>query len=489
MATCRLLAAFAVLLGMGAAPQTSPPLAITGVTLVDGTEGPARSATTLLIRDGRIEVIGPSSTTRVPDGATRLDGAGRFLIPALIDAHVHLATREEADAPAAVLLPSLVAHGVLAVRDMGGVFDRVVAMRASVAAGTIAGPAIITPGPFVDGPQVASAMVSPVAAPGDAASVVRALAARRVDFIKVQAGLSAESWRAVVAAARTANLTVAGHVPEAISAFDVATGGQRSVEHVSPALVGDAGLLLAASRDEAAIRAEMRDLARAMAQPEPLRGAVRARERALQRRLIETTDDARAAKLFAAMRQHGVVSVPTLVWSEGLLPQSRTDTPSADVLAFVPQAARARWVPQRTAQLAAISDEDLALNRAISAASLAFVGAMHRAGVTVVAGTDAMDSFLPLGGSLHAELERLAAAGLSPRQSLAAATRESARLLGMDDRGTIAVGKRADLVLLDSDPLADIRATRQIRAVVQAGRVYDRTELDRMLDAVRAAAR
>ena len=93
----------------------------------------------------------------MPKDAVRVDGAGRFLIPALIDAHVHLTTRPEAEAPAAVLLPSLVAHGVLAVRDMGGDLDRVVAMRAAIAAGTLAGPAIITPGPFVDGPQDAIA--------------------------------------------------------------------------------------------------------------------------------------------------------------------------------------------------------------------------------------------------------------------------------------------------------------------------------------------
>ena len=133
-----------------AAPSS---LAITGVTLIDGTDGPARAGMTVIVRDGRIAAITADASARVPKDAVRVDGAGRFLIPALIDAHVHLTTRPDAEAPAAVLLPSLVAHGVLAVRDMGGDLDRLTAIRAAIAAGTLAGPAIITPGPFIDGPQ------------------------------------------------------------------------------------------------------------------------------------------------------------------------------------------------------------------------------------------------------------------------------------------------------------------------------------------------
>ena len=154
----------------------------------------------MIVREGR---IGGDHRRRVGASCRKTPcvwtAAGRFLIPALIDAHVHLANRPEAEAPAAVLLPSLVAHGVLAVRDMGGDLDRLVAIRAAIAAGTLAGPAIITPGPFIDGPQDASPTVSPVATPAEAAAAVRALAARRVDFIKVQAGLSTPTlWRASV---------------------------------------------------------------------------------------------------------------------------------------------------------------------------------------------------------------------------------------------------------------------------------------------------
>ena len=444
---------------------------------------------TVVVRDGRIAAITSDASARVPKDAVRVDGAGRFLIPALIDAHVHLTTRTEAEAPTAVLLPSLVAHGVLAVRDMGGDLDRLTAIRAAIAAGTLAGPAIITPGPFIDGPQDRSPTVFPVATPAEAAAAVGGLAARRVDFIKVQAGLTADLWRATLEAARAAGLPVAGHVPEAMSAFDVVAGGQRSVEHVSPALPGDAGLMLSVSRDEAALRAELKAIAEGWTRPEPDRDALRARTHGLQRRLIESIDPARAAALFAAMREHDVTAVPTLAWSNGLLPRAKDDWPDADTLSLVPKTVRDRWLQRRQTQASAATDADLALNASIANASVAFVGAMHHAGVTVVAGTDAFDSYLPLGPSIHEELAHLVAAGLSPKQALLAGTRESARLLGMTaSRGTIVVGKLADLLLLEADPTKDIGATRKIHAVIQSGRVIDRASLDRMLADVRAAA-
>ena len=230
-----------------------------------------------------------------------------------------------------------------------------------------------------------------------------------------------------------------------MSAFDVVAGGQRSVEHVSPALPGDAGLMLSVSRDEAALRAEMKAIAEGWTRAEPDRDALRARTHELQRRLIESIDPARAAALFTAMREHDVTAVPTLAWSNGLLPKAKDDWPDADTLSLVPKAVRDRWLQRRQTQASAATDADLAFNASIANASVAFVGAMHRAGVTVVAGTDAFDSYLPLGPSLHAELANLVAAGLSPKQALLAGTRESARLLGMTaSRGTIVVGKLAD---------------------------------------------
>lgn len=472
--------------GLAQAPS-APPLAIVGVTVIDATGQPPLAGRTVLVRDGRIRSIRPDDAGLSTD-ARRIDGAGRFLVPALIDAHVHLTGRPEAEVPTSQLLPLMVAHGVLAARDMGGDLTRLNALRASVAAGHLRGPTLQVTGPFVDGPQPASPIVRPVRTAAEAAEAVRAIAAQHADFIKVQAGLSPELWAAAAAAARAAGRHVVGHVPEAMSAFDVLRGGQRTVEHVSPALPGDAGLMLSVSREEATLREELRHIALASRGDSPDFAALRARQRELQRRIVTTVDPARSEELFALMRDRGVIAVPTLVWSNGLLLRHRRDFPDETTLALVPRPLRERWLAGRTEQLKA-TDADLALNDQIAVASRAFVGAMHRAGVTIAAGTDSFDSFLPTGLSLHRELEELVASGLAPYDALQAGTRAAAHALGrLDERGTIEVGKRADLLLLDADPTRDITATRRIRAVIRGGAVLDDAELRSMLDAARLAA-
>ena len=465
----------------------SPGLAIVGVTVIDATGQPPTPGRTVLVRDGRIQSIVGADAAVSPD-VQRIDGAGRYLVPALIDAHVHVAVRPESEVAATELLPLFVAHGVLAVRDMGGDLTRLNALRASIAAGHLRGPTLLTTGPFIDGPQDASAIVRPVRTAAEAAEAVRAIAAQQADFIKVQAGLSPALWAAVAAAARAAGRHVVGHVPEAMSAFEVVRGGQRTVEHVSPALPGDAGLMLSVSREEGALRQEFRDIGVAWVKPGADRAALRARNHDAQRRILTTTDTDLSAELFRLMRDRGVIAVPTLVWSNGLLPRHRQDRPDAHTMALVPRAVRDQWLARRAEQLRA-SDADLALNEAIAAGSRSFVGAMHRAGVTIAAGTDSFDSYLPVGLALHRELEELVASGLSPYEALQAGTRAAAHALGhLRERGTVEAGKRADLLLLDADPTRDITATRQIRAVIQGGVLHDAAAVAAMLDAAKAAA-
>jgi imidazolonepropionase-like amidohydrolase len=462
-------------------------VAIVNVTVIDGTGAPPTSARTVVVRGGRIDSIAAADAMLTPD-VRRVDGSGRFLVPGLIDAHVHGAIRPDAEVPSTLLMPLFVAHGVLGVRDMGGDLTRLNALRASIAAGHLRGPAIVTSGPFIDGPQEPSATVRPVGTTAQAAQAVASVARQKADFIKVQAGLSAEIWRAVLAASRAAGLHVAGHVPESMSAFDVVSGGQRTVEHVSPALPGDAGLMLSVSSEEAEIRAELRAIGAASLAPGADRASLRARQRAAQRRIIATVDPARAAELFALMRDRGVIAVPTLVWSNGLLPLSRDDRPTEATMSLVPKALGEPWLARRNAQLAAMADADVALNREIADASRRFVGAMHRAGVAVAAGTDSFDAYLPVGLALHRELEELVASGLTPYEALQAGTRVAARAMERPDRGTIEPGRIADLVLLDADPTVDISATRRIHAVIQRGELLDAGAVTKLLADARAAA-
>ena len=452
-----------------AGPAADPPLAITGVTVIDATGASPRAGFTVLVRDGRIAALGPADSVTVPAGARRLDGAGKFLIPGLWDMHLHLAVAPEPRLAEDVMLPLLLRHGVVGVRDMGGDFDRIESLRAAIAAGTLAGPRIVAPGPFVDGPQDRSATVIPVRNEAEALSAVRDLKARGVDFVKVQAGLSREAWQAVGAESRRLGIPFAGHVPDAVSASEIPGSGQRTIEHISPALPGDAALLFACSRRETELRAELLALT---ADTKATREERRARRRALQAALLDGYDEARAQALFARLKAEGVAVVPTLVWSRTQLPQSETDLGGDVPLLGVPKEMADRWTSQRRSAVAGLTPEAFTLFRRIADHSRLVVGALHRAGVTLLAGTDAIDAFVVPGFALHQELELLVQAGLTPMEALQTATREPARFLGLEaERGTIEVGKAADLVLLEADPLADIRNTRRVVTVVLRGRV------------------
>jgi imidazolonepropionase-like amidohydrolase len=473
---------------VGTATQNSTPdLVITGVTVIDGT-GAAPARRTVVVRAGRVERLLPPDT-RPAEGVPTLDGRGRFLIPGLWDMHVHLAARPEPELAERIMLPLFLASGVVGVRDIGGPAGRVVALRDRVRSGAIPGPRIITPGPFVDGPGEADPMFRRIDTAADAASAVRELAEAGADFVKVQASLSPDAYAAVMRAARARGLAVAGHVPVAVAAAAVVAAGQRSIEHISPALPGDAGLLFACSSRESELRAELLSIERdrATAKPE----AIRAREAVLRQQLIDTYDAARADRVGRTLHRAGTWIVPTLVWSNSFRPLGASDDGSDVPLEYVPVETRKRWQDGRQRYLKAAPPEAFAAAAAVAKASATAVGALHAAGARVLAGTDTFDGFVLPGSSLVKELGLLVGAGLSPLQALQAATRSAAEYRGdLAREGTVEQGKRADLVLLDADPLADIRNVGRVHAVILGGRLFTTSDLDALrAQVIREASR
>jgi imidazolonepropionase-like amidohydrolase len=477
------LAASFVAVVLLAARPPDPTLAIVNVTVIDGAGTPPRPNMTVLVDESRIASIDPSARAVVPADTPTVEGRGKFLIPALWDMHTHVANTTTA-ATADVILPMFTAYGIVAVRDMGGDFARIQRLRMDMRQRRVEGPLIITPGPFVDGPQPASPIVMPVSDEEDAKAAVKALIERGVDFIKVQSGLSHDAWRAVATEAKRRNIVFAGHVPEAVSASEVVGSGQASIEHISPALPGDAGLLLACSSKEDSLRTELRAIASALRQPNADRAELRKRQDALQTAMFDTYDEARATALFRRMVKENVVSVPTLIWSQTQLPRSRDDLGQDVPLQAIPALMRNGWLTTRRRTVEALTDQRIAHNKVIAERSIDLVRKMHDVGVTILAGTDSFDTLVIPGYSLHQELELLVAAGFSPMSALYSATRDAARFFKQDkDRGTIAKGKMADMLLLDADPLADIRNTRKIAAFIKAGDVLTRADLDAMIPA------
>jgi Imidazolonepropionase and related amidohydrolases len=467
----------------------SKPLAITHVTVIDVIAAAPQPDMTVIINGNRITALGKANKVRIPPGAQVIDATGKFLIPGLWDMHIHLTVIPDQEVTRNLIAPLLVAYGITGVRDMGGDWQRLQTLRNEIAGGQTLGPRIFTPGPFVDGPQAASHIVLPVSNEEEARQAVRKLKAQGVDFIKVQAALSLPLWQAVLDEAQRLNIMVAGHIPERISAFDVARSTQRSIEHISPVLPGDAGVLLACSGKEAELRAEMLEIERLAEQPNPDQQALRKRYRALQAQMISTTDDKKCAQLLSLFAKRGTVAVPTMIFGRQFAPLDAGDLPKDEALGCVPHSMRVRWENRRNAVIKSSAPEDFAFRRQMFEKSLALVGLMHRAGIRLLAGTDAIDGYVVPGLSLHQELALMVEAGLTPLEALQAATIHAARFLGKDkELGTIAAGKLADVVLLDASPLSDIHNTQKISAVFSNGRWLDRQTLNELLAKVEAAA-
>ncbi len=469
-----------------AQPPSRADVIITGTNVVDVDSGRV-ARQTVVVRNGAIESLLARDAT-MPEATATVDGSGKFLIPGLWDMHIHLATRPEPEIAEKIMLPLFLANGIVGVRDMGGPLERVLAIRHAVKAGTLTGPRIITPGPFVDGAGDPDPMFKRASSPDEGTVAVRDLARAGVDFIKVQAGLSPVVHAAVIAEARRQKLDVFGHIPIAMTAGDVVAAGQRSIEHISPALPGDAMLLFACSSREAELHAELLAIERdrATAKPED----IRARETKLRANLVASYDPAKAAATGRKLATARAWIVPTLIWSNSFRPLHAQAAGEDVPLEYVPAATRKRWQDARARYLKIAQPENYAANANDARTSAQAVVALHKAGARVLAGTDTFDAFVLPGVSLHQELALLVEAGFTPLQALQMATRDAAEFRGAAGvDGTIARGRRADLVLLDANPLENIRHAAQVHAVVAAGRLFTRADLDRLLDGARAAAK
>jgi imidazolonepropionase-like amidohydrolase len=455
--------------------QSSPrsqarPLAFTHVTVIDATGSRPALDQTVVIVAGRIADIGKSGHTSLPRGAQVVDATGKFLIPGLWDMHVHLAGVSANPAwSKQIVLPLYVANGVTGVRDMGSDLKTAQQWREEISSGSLAGPRIVTPGPMLNTRKSPQPELSAVQNESEAREAVRSLKSRGADFIKVL-NLARESYLALADEAKKQGIAFAGHVPETVTAAEASEAGQKSIEHLS-------GILLACSSRED----EIRD-ARAQARARSDRGA-------LERSAVETLDtydEKKAAALFARFARNGTWQAPTLVWT---LADASADhaSPGDARLRYIPASLKEEWRPEKLRQ--GLSPEYFALYKRTFSKYLEIVGAMNRAGVGILAGSDSLDPYVFPGFSLHEELALLVKAGLTPLQALQAATRNAASYLGMlDALGTVEKGKIADLVLLDANPLADISNTRKISAVVTGGKLIDEAGIKEMLANVEAAA-
>jgi imidazolonepropionase-like amidohydrolase len=457
----------------------SQSLAIKNVTVIDATGSAPEPGMTVILEGDRITEISPSKKAHVPKNAVVVDGAGKFLIPGLWDMHAH--GTADGSAPWTHLL--YLANGVVGVRDMFGPPDAH-AWRAAQISNEDPSPAIYLGSPVVDGanPRWPSSIVVTDEAQGR--EVVDQQQQRGADFIKVYDKLPRNVYYAIADEAKKRGIPFEGHVPESVSAEEVSDAGQKSIEHLTR-------VALSCSKEENAIAEELRRQEATFRAPDATMAQKMdsgKRINDLHQRVVDTYDDATAQALFARFVKNGTWQCPTLT----LLQAQIYDPPPADDprLKYLPRPDRVRFEAgywknfPPAARAWTIRTTTLEFGE-----SLKIVGSMYKAGVPILAGTDAMNPQCFPGFSIHDELALLVEAGLTPLAALQAATRNAAQFMGqLDRRGTIETGKIADLVLLDKDPLADIHNTRTIQAVVLNGRLFTRGDLDAMLNKAQALA-
>jgi imidazolonepropionase-like amidohydrolase len=435
-------------------------LAITNVTVIDATGAPAKSGMTVLITNNRISKISKTKKTKVAGGVLIIDGSGKFLIPGLWDMYAHLGDEKDS-------WNLFIANGVTSLRVNLG-FPDFHEWRKEISVGELIGPRMIIASRLADGPKPGGRYSrADIHNAAEGRRFVRHEKKEGADFIKLGTYLTRDAYFAIVDEAKKQGIPVSGHVPVSVSAVEVSDAGQQSIDH-------SYGVLIPCSSKEEEFRKKLME-------QEPTNR--------FRLKIYEDIDysEQKAVKLFARLIKNRTFVCPTLVvWSE-LSFRGREEVANDPRLKFV-----SSWKVDRWSQNAIELEKEklMASLKTFCQKSLDIVGAMSRAGVELLAGTDNGMPYCIPGFCLHDELALFVRAGLSPMEALRTATYNPAKFFGkLDSIGTIEQGKVADLVLLESNPLEDIRNIQKIAAVVIGGKILKKAELQDILTQVETAAR
>ena len=390
----------------------------------------------VLIEDGRFTAIAPAGSLAVPTGVEVHDGSGRYLIPGLMDLHVHFKGGEEIQPD---MLYLYLARGVTTVLSMGG-NKFVLDLRDQVANGDLFGPRIYTTSPIIGN-------LAPYPKTAEKAhEIVDKYAAEGYDFLKVYNQIPEAGYWGIIAAAERNEIRVVGHAVRSVGIEGAIRAGQ-DVVHMEEFLYGY---------------------------------------------FQDGFDEARVRPLAKRLKDAGISVVATLIAYHNIVRQledidAMLASPGVE---YLPWRISKYFQPDANDYLQRFDAEDLEnMLKPGIAFQQTLTRIFHEEGVPILAGTDAVMAIVVPGISLHQELEELVAAGLSPYEALRSATVLPAAFLDQADLGTIEPGKVADAVLIDADPLADITNTRRIRAVVARGRWLPQDQIDVRLAVIEEKAR
>lgn len=444
---------------------------------MDVINGTLLSGQVVLIEDNRISFVGPEDEAEVPDNTPMINATGQYLIPGLWDMHVHTGNAD-------IFFPLYVANGITGVRDMGGDLnvstgnlsvhiERLNKWREEVRNGQRMGPELYLAGPMLDGEPSDWPGSIVVTSPEEARAAVASVQKRGSDFVKVYHNLRSSELRAIADETETRGMRFGGHVSirefsEGMPAMEILTEASRmgytSMEHLIH-------VAFAASTNEY--------------HPGPLSEVFNQMCDA-----VDSIDEDKANALFSLFRDNATHHVPTLSWWWGSGQLDQMDN-YEEMFQYLPKhiIQGNYWDPAKDPRYHNFTSADYVAARQSATCLTRLAKRMFDAGVPILAGSDSANPLVFPGFGLHKELELLVSGGFSPAEALRTATINAAAFLNRSDIGAIASGKKADLVLLNDNPLENIQNTRAIEGVVNKGKYYDRDTLDDMLSAVKQQAK
>jgi imidazolonepropionase-like amidohydrolase len=424
-------------------PASSPTVSVfENVSVIPMDRDRVLDGQTVVVRGDRIEQIGPAARVATPSGARKIDGRGKYLMPALAEMHAHIPGGQASDAEMERVLFLYAAHGIGTIRGMLG-HPRHLALRERVRREEIVAPTIYTAGPSLNGSSVPDAAT--------AIAAVKAQKAAGYDFLKIHPGVSRAAFDALAATAHEVSIPFAGHVPADVGLARALEARYRTIDHLDGYLEALAG--------PGAPESELFGL-----------------------NLVSRIDEARISSVVAQTKAAGVAQVPTEALLEHWVGPDAPETMAAwPEMRFVAKAQISAWTAQKREFTQGASQADrtrfLELRRTL-------LRQMHAAGVPLLLGSDAPQVWNVPGASIHRELQYLVRAGLSPWAALETGTRAVGQFFGTPERGVVDAGRKADLLLLDANPLADIANTSRIAGVMLRGRWLPREDIATRLDRI-----
>jgi len=452
--------------------QIVPDLAIVNTTVIDVADGKVKPEMTVLIKNNTITSIKHSRATELSPNTKVVDGKGKFLIPGLWDMHVH--TWDDS-----LLFPLMIVNGVTSIRDMmtnPEQYNHLKDCKQQISENKRLGPNLYIPITIVGGDQENWGNCFVINSEKEAVIAVREAKKLNADFIKVFDLYDSLAFIALLKEARLNGISVAGHCPIAFNIANASESGMNCFEHLF-------GVELGASSLEAELRKKL--IKESQECKNSFQDLVRLLYFVQAPEMINSYDSIKAKQLFIKLKKSGSYQCPDLILWDGWLKVGNTEPSNDKRIEYIPKQYFKAWNRLDSNYMSAkVSKSDMDITRQLTLKRFELVKELNKYKIPILAGTDVTwnNPYNFPGFGLHDELSLLVKAGLTPMEALQSATINAATYLGvMNKTGTIEVGKIADLVLLNANPLENINNTTKINAVFKAGRYFPREELNSIL--------